>query len=110
MKLIDLVRKNIDCIPKTYEKYDELVRLLDVKNLPVNDEYYIRDLGCEGSVVMQYCVKEPLEYTERSDLELILNLEVKLDTYSYIYQLGVSDPTSAQILNAILWFGKNEFC
>lgn len=110
MRLADLVRKNIDCIPRTYEKYDELVRLLNVTDLPVNDKYYIRDLGCEGSVVMRYGVNEPIEYTERSDLEVILNLEVKLDTYSYIYQLGVSDPTSAQILNAILWFGKNEFC
>jgi len=114
MIFLELVRRNIDKIPKSYNKYGKLLKFLDMKVNKNNthNTHYICDMGAEGSVIVNKgeINYENIEYTERVDLNYLITLEVDLDSYDYIYQLGVQHPNELQILNAILHFDKSEFC
>ncbi len=110
--LIDLVCKNIKRIP-LYKNYATLVALTKQTHRHTN-EYYIQDLGLNGSAVIHHTdtleTLDNLRTTGEVELKFLLTLEVKLETYSYIYQLGVENPTELQILNAILHFDETVFC
>jgi hypothetical protein len=115
--LFDLVRRNFDKIPHSYKRYAELSKILDSEGVLVVNESddhqkYICDMGAEGSVIMfDGAADKEIEYTngEQVDMDGLLALKVDISSYSYIYQMGVNNPSELQILNAILHFDEDEF-